>query len=579
MRSSRLALTALAAVLIAAPAADAAGGKKEGTPSDPQAKHFVKKISVDRMTAHQAELQAIADANDGTRTTVNELDTIGSGYQASVDYVVETLEAAGYDAQIDMFNFPFWQEATPTLLQLNGNPEPYVRGTKLDDGSADVDFITMGYSEDIDLQDVPIVPIDVVDPPVGGSTSGCQQADYDAAPDLTGKIALIQRGECAFVDKWALAEENGAVGVILYNEGNTDARQNPIWVDNQIDTEIAAVITSYEVGNELLQAYLAGENPTVDFVVDTEVSDRFLPQVLANTPDGDPNHVVVVGGHLDSVPEGPGINDDGSGVAMLLAMAEELAKQRYDRQLQHQIRFMFFGAEEDGLIGSQDYAHRLSDAEVAKIDVMLDYDMLASANFARLVYDGDGSTEDNPAGPLGSGFVEQVHTDWFDAQGQVHEPIPFDGRSDYVGFTDEGIPAGGIFSGAEAPKTEQQEEWYGGDAGSWLDPCYHQACDNLTTVLTGIPPWTLDAAGAEGLDGDTVEERMASAMKMAGGALRSYDEMSDAASYATWFFATQDNALSGDALTAKKAKKGKAKVKAARAAKRIKARPDHARAR
>ena len=111
---------------------------------------------------------------------------------------------------------------------------------------------------------------------------------------------------------------------------------------------------------------------------------------------------------------------------------------------------MFFGAEEDGLIGSQDYAHSLSDAEVAKIDVMLDYDMLASANYARLVYDGDGSTEDNPAGPLGSGFVEQVHTDWFDAQGQVHEPIPFDGRSDYVGFTDEGIPAGGIFSGAEA---------------------------------------------------------------------------------------------------------------------------------
>ena len=128
--------------------------------------------------------------------------------------------------------------------------------------------------------------------------------------------------------------------------------------------------------------------------------------------------------------------------------------------------------------------------------MMLDYDMLASANFARLVYDGDGSTEDNPAGPLGSGFVEQVHTDWFDAQGQVHEPIPFDGRSDYVGFTDEGIPAGGIFSGAEAPKTEQQEEWYGGDAGSWLDPCYHQACDNLTTVLTGIPPWSRSRTAA-----------------------------------------------------------------------------------
>ena len=98
-------------------------------------------------------------------------------------------------------------------------------------------------------------------------------------------------------------------------------------------------------------------------------------------------------------------------------------------------------------------------------------------------------------------------------------------------------------------------------------------------MLTGIPPWQpIAEGGAEGLDGETVEERMASAMKLEGGALKSYDEMSDAASYATWFFATQDSVLSGDALQAKKGKKAK-KAKAARAAKRIKARPDHARAR
>ena len=192
--------------------------------------------------------------------------------------------------------------------------------------------------------------------------------------------------------------------------------------------------------------------------------------MLADTPDGDTNHVVVVGGHLDSVPEGPGINDDGSGVAMLLDHGRGARQAALRPQLQHQIRFMFFGAEEDGLIGSQDYAHSLSDAEVAKIDVMLDYDMLASANFARFVYDGDGSSRaTGPQGPAGSGFIEQLHDGLVRRAGPVHEPIPFDGRSDYVGFTDEGIPAGGIFSGAEEPKTDAAGgRWYGGDAGSWL---------------------------------------------------------------------------------------------------------------
>ena len=125
---------------------------------------------------------------------------------------------------------------------------------------------------------------------------------------------------------------------------------------------------------------------------------------------------------------------------------------------------------------------------------MLDYDMLASPNYVRFVYDGDGNAEPgNPAGPEGSGKVEQVFDDWFDAQGLASERVPFDGRSDYVGFTDRGIPAGGVFAGAEGVKTAEEEAVYGGAAGSWYDPCYHQLCDNLITVLTGVPP--LDAEG------------------------------------------------------------------------------------
>ena len=275
---------------------------------------------------------------------------------------------------------------------------------------------------------------------------------------MSGKVALVQRGTCPFVTKWSLAQAAGATGVIIYNEGNTPARQNPIFVDNQPDppATIAAVISSYALGNELLQAYKQGKNPTVDFKVYGTFTDRFLPQVIAETSDGDPNHVVVVGAHLDSVPEGPGINDDGSGTATLLAQAEELADGHY--KLRNKIRFAWWGAEENGLVGSTYYAHNLSQSEVDKIDVMLDYDMLSSPNYVRFVYDGDGNAEEgNPAGPEGSGKVEQVFDDWFDAQGLASERVPFDGRSDYVGFTDRGIPAGGVFAGAEGVKTPRRK--------------------------------------------------------------------------------------------------------------------------
>src|SRR3954447_2946593 len=200
---------------------------------------------------------------------------------------------------------------------------------------------------------------------------------------------------------------------------------------------------------------------------------------------------------FDSVPFGPGIDDDGSGTAANLAIAQELMRGHY------KIRFAWWGAEENGLVGSSYYARNLSQKEVDKIDVMLDYDMLASPNYARMIYDGDGNDEaldptpgtDHPAGPEGSGKVESVFADWWNAQHLVSHRIAFDGRSDYVGFTNRGIPSGGIAAGAEVVKSPEFEKIYGGAAGSWFDPCYHQLCDNLTTVLTGVMP--LDADGLQ----------------------------------------------------------------------------------
>ena len=147
----------------------------------------------------------------------------------------------------------------------------------------------------------------------------------------------------------------------------------------------------------------------------------------------------------------------------------------------NKVRFIFFSGEEQGLLGSEYYVSQLGKKAIQDISVMLDYDMLASVNFARLIYDGNGD-EHGFAGPNGSGVVEQVYKDWYDSQGLSYQTIPFDGRSDYDAFTTAGVPAGGIFAGAEELKTAEQVALFGGILGEPLDPCYHQACDTLTNI-------------------------------------------------------------------------------------------------
>jgi Zn-dependent M28 family amino/carboxypeptidase len=401
----------------------------------------------------------------------------------------------------------------------------------------------------------------VIPPPggAGSSTSGCQAEDYPA--DVVGNVALVMRGTCAFVDKAAMAQQVGAAGVIIFNDGVGDARQAPVFIDDQVDLTIPAVVSSHAVGKEMYDLIKGGQTVTVNFSTFGILQDRFLPQVIAETKGGDKNNVLVVGAHLDSVPAGPGINDDGSGTAMLLAQAQALAQREHAKNLRQKVRFGWWGAEEEGLIGSTYYAHNLSDAEVKKIDGMLDYDMLASQNYVRFLYDGDGSEPGNEEfeGPPGSGLIEKVQDDWFKSKGLATDRVPFDGRSDYVGFTDRGIPAGGIFAGAEGVKTPEQEAIYGGAAGSWYDVCYHQLCDDLTTVLFGIPP--LDAEGLIWEDETpTLEEAQAAANKMEGGALRGLNEMSDGASYAVWYFSSTKNpwgspTAKSTKLRVKKAKK------------------------
>ncbi|MGH2821148.1 MAG: M20/M25/M40 family metallo-hydrolase, partial [Actinomycetota bacterium] len=205
---------------------------------------------------------------------------------------------------------------------------------------------------------------------------------------------------------------------------------------------------------------------------ETVVEIRPTTNVIADTTTGRVDRTVVAGAHLDSVTDGPGINDNGSGSAATLETALQMS--RLGIEPVNRVRFAFWGAEEAGLVGSAHYVDRLTARQVKDIALNLNFDMVGSPNFVRFVYDGDGS-DTAVRGPAGSGKIEDVFVDYFTDQGLETDPTAQDGRSDYASFTAVGIPAGGLFTGAEGIKTAEQEAVYGGTAGVAYDPCYHQA--------------------------------------------------------------------------------------------------------
>jgi Zn-dependent M28 family amino/carboxypeptidase len=523
MRRTHLAASAaILAMLSAAPAAVA-------KPKDVNSSRLERMVTVQAVRKHQQALQNIADLNGGTRYTRT------AGYTASAAYVKSTLEKAGYNVSYSMFNMPEWVETDdPVLQQTAPDSKTYTPGHADDDGSTAVDFIAFEHSPTKALSNVEVVPVGSTKiPSTGGSTSGCAESDYTAAN--SGTIALIQRGTCAFTQKLQLAEKAGAVGVILFNEGDSPGREPALFRSADPGYSIPAVLSSYQVGEELYKLAQEQKHPKVNLSTSGVDQERLYPNVVAESKRGDAKHMVLAGAHLDSVPAGPGINDDGSGTSYQLALAEQIAKQGTPPR--NKIRFLFFGGEEDGLVGSQYYAAHMSDADVANSDVMIDTDMIASPNFARLVYDGDGSTfGEDVSGPAGSGEIEQVFVDYWNKRGMKNEPIPFDGRSDYVGFVNRGIPSGGVFAGAEAPKTAEQVKWYGGVEGEQLDPCYHEDCDTFATQTGQPPAETMNVYEADPTPANLVIAQQ-QADELNGGATRSLEQFKGNLTHAIWYFA------------------------------------------
>ncbi len=442
---------------------------------------FRKEVTLAGIRAHQAAFQEIANQNNGTRLAGT------SGYDDSVDYVVARLTAAGYTPVVQPFIFLLVSDRTPPVFQRTApNPATFVDG---------VDFGTIQYSGSGDVT-APLVAVDLVVPPppaANSTTSGCEAADFAGFP--VGAIALMQRGTCTFRVKADNAAAAGAVAMVIFNEGQPGRTAGAFGTMGAPIYDKAVFSASFEVGDALRNGVLNGPTGvTVHVKADTIAENRTAYNVLAETARGDPDHVIVVGAHLDSVSRGPGINDNGSGSATILEIAELLGAR--DRGIRNKLRFAWWGAEEHNLLGSTFYVDDLSQAERDKIELNLNFDMIGSPNFVRFVYDGNNSTFAPPnaqLGPPGSGAIEQMFLDYFASQGLPVEPTPFSGRSDYGPFILNGIPAGGLFTGAEGLKTADQAAIYGGTVGEQYDPCYHLACDTYSNISDTVLSQMSDA--------------------------------------------------------------------------------------
>ena len=415
-------------------------------------------VTAQGVLEHMEAFQKIAD--NSTDPVYPDTRAAGTeGYAASVDYVSGLLEEAGYQVSLDpvdvTFNFPaLLQQTAPTSAT-------YQSGVFTNSGAGDV----TGQ----------VIPVDLALAPPRASTSGCEAADFTGL-DFSGPsdIALVQRGTCNFAVKVENAVAAGAEAVVVFNQGDTPDREAlALGTLAPYEAPIPVVGASFADGERLAAP---GSTARVQ-VLEPEI--RTDHNVIAELSGENTDNVVMAGAHLDSVPAGPGINDNGSGSSALLETALMMA----DTEPENTLRFGWWAAEEQGLVGSTDYVNGLSQEQRDRIALYMNYDMVASPNYVQMVYDSDVSTWPAPVAiPAGSTAIEDVYESYYTAIGVPYDDAEYSGRSDYQVFINNGIPSGGLFTGAEVVKNEAQAAIWGGVAGESFDQCYHLACDTIDNL-------------------------------------------------------------------------------------------------
>lgn len=455
MFSKAVRLFAVAAVLVMslayAPAALAGPASCEKRNNN-TLKKLLECVTVEGARAHQAALQAIADANGGIRTSGTP------GFDASVAYAEQVFTDAGYNVTIQPFQFQTFIVLSPSILE-QVSPPP----------AGPIANNILSYSGSGDVTAAVSIP--------SGDFRGCSATDF--AGFTAGNIALVSRGAppgfpvaCTFALKATNAYNAGASGVVIYN--NAPGVINGT-LGNAFTLNLPVTSVTQAVGQQLA----ATPGLVLRLKTDTFRGIATTYNVIAESTSGDPNNVVMVGAHLDSVNAGPGIQDNGSGSAAILEVAEQMAKVKP----RNRVRFALWGAEEANLVGSTYYVNNLSVADRQRIALYLNFDMIGSPNHVFFIYDGDDSDGVGAGpGPAGSAEIEKTFEAYYTMKGLPFKGTDFSGRSDYGPFIAAGIPSGGLFTGAEGIKTAEEVTLWGGTAGQQYDPCYHLACDTYANI-------------------------------------------------------------------------------------------------
>jgi Peptidase family M28/PA domain len=418
---------------------------------------------------HMEAFQAIADANPGPDGHPSR-NSGEPGYKASVDYVAKLMTEAGYNVTIQTYKFFYFAfTALPVFQEISPTPHVYTLADEWGAGQST-------GTTTADLQ--PAGGIIIPPTPLSSSTSGCTAADFTGF--VPGRIALIQRGGCNFGVKVLNAQAAGATGVIIFNEGNPG--RTGLLVGSLVDAAgnrfvptVPVAFTTFDVGSNLLTQYqqavaastaLPVMNISVQGVSNPNADDY---NVIAESKGGDKNHVLVVDAHLDAI-YGAGMLDNASGSATIL----DIAQMMKNVNPLNKLRFIWFGGEELGLLGSVYYVNNLTSTEASHIGYDLDADVTATPNYSIGVLD--------PAAPdffsrtVTTTFPNRVYKpstiardqaiDYFNSIGKNHMLFSPNG-TDAFSFNSIGIPASGLLTGQDCCKTQEEVDLFGGYLGNY----------------------------------------------------------------------------------------------------------------
>ena len=387
-----------------------------------------------------------------------------------MQFVANELRRSGFDVELQPVTIPVFLQTAPSIMTTAAAGAPALEDLR--------DFKAMAFSGSGDVTaKVFALGFDPTARPGDRNGRGCDPADWSAIP--TGVIVLVQAGPCRRHDVVVLAQAAGVRALVTtYADWSRDRILRPTLIEPD-DIDMPVIGGTHAVGLALAQAALEGS--LVHLVTATTVTREAAMNVIGETPGGDPAHVLMVGGHLDSVIDGPGINDNGSGTMTVLEIARELTALAKENPsgvvVPWKVRVAFWAGEELGLFGSTAYVRTLDATAIASIRAYLNFDMLGSPNGVRAVYDPAGTLRDREGAVIAGLFSGAL-----EAEGLTWRPESVGGGSDQFPFDQAGIPVGGLFSGATELKTAEEATRFGGTADLPGDACYHLACDTAANV-------------------------------------------------------------------------------------------------